>query len=68
MMWEFITVTDQAYAHACHGTCPMALDPLDTILGKPLKGSLPDFALAIGVSDTATGTQGPGPEAGFFLV
>ena len=67
-MWEFVTLANWAYARARHGTCPTALDPLDTILGKPLKGSLPDFALAIGVSDTATGTQGPGPEAGFFLV
>jgi hypothetical protein len=53
MTWEFIAVADWAYARARHGICPIALDTLDTLdtlLGEPLKESLPDFALTIGVS------------------
>jgi hypothetical protein len=50
MTWELITAANWAYARAHHGTCPRALDPFDTVLGKPLEGRLQDFALIIRVS------------------
>jgi hypothetical protein len=49
MKWFNIAVTDKADADTRKSSHPLAFNPLDAILGKPLKARLPYLPLLIGV-------------------